>query len=245
LSRSTRFALQLVTTAAGALLDYLVGRLTNKPTLGILSWVGVTLVAAAALDFLRDLLQEHRANRSGSLNSAGNGMTAVTGIIRGRLDSFRWPTVSNAVMAASFAGIAGYVLTLTVITLRFTAVQGGPKLGADSAYDQSAVAFISSYQSSSSMAWFIVACFAIALILRPPLVLPLGVGAVSVANAFVLALPPLSSTASQPQSQLVESLSTPDNWLLDLPVNSVLWGCAASFAIGVLACGVISQRLNQ
>jgi hypothetical protein len=246
LSRSTRFAIQLAVTTVGAVLDYLVGRLTNRPSLGILCWALLILVAAAVLDFFKDAVQEHRIRSSGpGWNTASNRVFTAAGIIRGRIDQFRWPTVVNAITVAVLAGIAGYVIALAVIIFRFLKVAGGPVLGAHSPYDQSAISLISSFQTSSTMAWFIVVCFAIALFLRPPVVLPLGVMAISVANSIVLAVPPLSPAAADPNSQLADSLSMPDAWLLDLPAKSVILGCVAAFVVGIMACGFISQRMNR
>lgn len=247
MSSSTRFAIQLAVTAAGAILDYLVGRLTNKLTLGIICWALLTLAAAATLDFVKDVWHDHKAGGSsnGNWNAGGNGIITVAGIIRGRIDHFRWATVVNAIIAGALAGVASYAFTAAVITFRLLATQNGPVLGSHSPYDQSAIAFISNFQASSTTAWFIVACFAIALILRPPVVLPLGIAAVSVANAVLIATPQLSPRAPTLATQLAYSLSTPDGWLLRLPAKSVLLGCVVSFAIGVLACGMASRRISR
>jgi hypothetical protein len=247
LTRSNRFAIQLAVTTAGAILDYLVGRLTNKLTLGILCWVLLTIVAAASLDFIKDAWHGHRNrydNAAGGY-SPGSGLTTVAGIIRGRADKFRWATVVNSFVVAALAGIASYAFAAAVITLRLIAVQNGPELGKNSPYDQAAISFISSFQTSPTTAWFIVACFALALILRPPVVLPLGVVAVSLANTILLALPGLSPTAPALASQLSYSLSAPDGWLFDLPVRYLVLGCVGAFAVGLIACGAISRRINR
>lgn len=246
MSRSSRFAIQLAVTGAGAVLDYLVGRLTDKLSLGILCWALVTLFAAATIDFVKDLLRDHNVgsgSRSWGLGS--NPILMAAGVIRGRIDCFRWTTVINAMAAAALAGIASYAFAAAIITFRFLTVDNGPVLGAYSSYDQSAVAFISSFQASAATAWFIVACFSMALILRPPVVLPLGIAAVSITNASLLTVPPLSPTASAFHNQLAFSLSVPDAWLFHLPAKLVLYGCLIPFAIGVLACGAVSTRMSR
>ena len=232
-------------TTAGATLDYLVGRLTNKLSAGILAWALLTLFAAASLDFAKDVWAEHHGHGNAVWTTTGGGLISAAGIIRGRLDHFRWATVINAFAAAALAGIACYAFSVAVITFRFLTVPGGPLLGGRSPYDQSAIAFISAFQASSTIAWFVVACFAIALILRPPVVLPLGVIAVSVANAIVLALPHLSRSDVPFRDQVASTLAAPDSWLLSLPSKSVLLGCAISFFIGIVACGAISRRVSQ
>jgi hypothetical protein len=247
LTRSTRFAIQLGVTTAGAVLDYFVGRLTNKLTLGILCWVLLTIVAAASLDFAKDIFHGHRDRNDGATGrySSGDGLTTVAGVIRGRYDRFRWATVVNSLVVAAFAGIASYAFAAAVITLRVIAVHNGPELGKSSLYDQSAISFISSFQTSSTAAWFIVACFGLALLLRPPVVLPLGVAAISVANTILLPLPALSPAAPALDSQLSYSLSTPDTWLFALPVKFVVLGCLAAFAVGLAACGAINRRIGR
>ena len=245
MSRSVKFAIQLAVTAAGAVLDYFVGRLTDKMSLGILAWTGLVLVAAAAIDFARDAWREHRPARDGyGWPTPGGGLAKAAGVIRGGVRTFRWIAIVNAMLVAGLAAVASYAFTLAALTFRFLAMTGGSELGQQSPYNQPAVAFICNFQASSTAAWLVVACFVLTLLLRPPVVLPLGVVAVSVTNAAIVALPPLTGDTIFPRSQLAISLSIPDTWLMRLPTELVLFGCLAPFALGVIVCGLINRSLS-
>jgi len=244
-SRSFKFAIQLAVTTAGALLDYFVGRLTNKMSLGILAWAVLTLIAAAALDFARDVWREHRTAGYGyGRSTPGGGLAKAAGVVRGRIRTFRWTTVVNAMLVAGLAAVASYAFTLAVLTVRFLAVTGSSELGQQSPYNDSAIAFIGNFQASSTAAWLVVACFVLALLLRPPVVLPLGVVAVSLINAAIVAMPSLTRNVILLRSQLATSLSIPDTWLMGLPADLVLFGCLAPFGLGVLTCGLINRTLS-
>ncbi len=244
-SRSSRFALQLAVTAAGAILDYFVGRLTNTPSLGIAAWAALTLLAAATLDFVKDLWLEHhgRVSESGQV-ALSSGWVRVAGIVRGRMIRFRWTSVIGAIAIGVLAGIACYAFALATLVIRFLAVTGGPPLGLKSPYDQSAIIFISNFQASSATAWLMIASFAMALALRSPVVLPLGIMAVSVTNAAIVAIPSLTQVAAGMQSQVAVSLSTPEGRLLQLPDTWVFFGCAIPVIIGIIACCIINVSLS-
>lgn len=245
MSRSSRFALQLAVTVAGAILNYFVGRLTNTPSLGIAAWATLTIVAAATLDFCKDLwLERHGRQRQPGQVALGTGWVRAAGIVRGRIDRFRWTSVIGAIVIGILAGVACYAFSLATLTIRFLAVAGGPPLGMKSPYDHSAIMFISNFQTSSATAWLMVASFAMALTLRPPVVLPLGVMAVSVTNAAIVAIPSLTPVATDLQSQVAVSLSTLEGPLVQLPYTCVLFGCAIPLVIGVIACCFINLSLN-
>jgi hypothetical protein len=99
-------------------------------------------------------------------------------------------------------------------------------------------------QMPSTAWWFALACFGLAVFLRPPVVLPLSVIGVSIANAANVAVPPLSAAIDPGLgSQFTQSLAAPDSWLFRLPVNMVAWGCLGSFIAGIMVCGFINRIL--
>lgn len=236
MSRSAGFALQLGATTASAFLDYLVGRLTGAPSLGIAAWAVVILLTAAALEYYKD--QARPGNNAGS---SYTGRSVVLDFLR-PLSSYRWSTVVRALVAAAFAGLAAYAFTLAVITFRFLAVHNGPALGKHSPFNLTVVTFVGNFQASAATAALIVGSFALAMLLRSEILLPCGVALVAVANAILLGIPQriLTAATSGFRSQIAYSLSTPDGWLFRLPVGDVLWGCAIPFGVGVVACWVVS-----
>jgi hypothetical protein len=133
--------------------------------------------------------------------------------------------VIGAIVIGILAGIACYAFALATLIIRFLVVAGGPAAGLKSPYDRSAITFVSNFQASSATAWLMVATFGMALILRPPVVLPLGVMAGSVTNAAIVAIPSLTRAATGLQSQVAISLSVPEGRLLQLPDTWVLFGC--------------------
>ncbi len=175
---------------------------------------------------------------------AGGGLAKAAGVIRGRIRIFQWITMVNAMLVAGLAAVASYAFTLAALTFRFPAMTGSSELGRQSSYDQSAIVFIGNFQTSSTAAWLIVACFVLALLVRPPVVLPLGVIAASLTNAAIVAMPPLTHNVIGLRSQLATSLSIPDTWLMRLPAALVLFGCLAPFALGVIICGLINRSLS-
>ncbi len=232
------FAFQLAVTAVGALTDYVVVRLTGEQSLGIISWA-LAVVLISFLLVTLDVWFNYRAWGTGR-STAGTDVTLAARLIRVGLS---WSSLVKAINVAVFAGVIGYAVSLAVITIRLLAVPGGPVLGSHSVYDRSAILFIGSFQSSSSMVWLVIVSYAIALLFRPPLVLPLGVFVVSVVNASVVKIAPLSLTVVHPPSQLTASLAIPDSWLFRLPPAWVLSGCMVAFVIGLLACNYIFRRL--
>lgn len=237
MTRSAGFALQLAATSASAFLDYLVGRLTGTPSLGILSWAAVILVTAAALEFYKDQARD-RNTGTGSYYQGGR---AVLDLLR-PASRYRWSTVVSAVIAAGFAGVAAYAFTLAVITFRFLAVHDGPSLGKHSIFDQPVVTFVGNFQASGTTAALIVGSFILAMLLRSEILLPCGIALVSIVNAIAIGLPQqiLIAASAGFNSQIAHSLSLPDGWLFRLPVTDVLWGCAIPFGAGVAACWVVS-----
>jgi hypothetical protein len=101
-SRPAEFALQLAATSASALLDYLVGRLTSAPSLGIACWAALILLTAAALEFFKDL-----ARGRNSTGSSYPGRPTVVDFIR-PVSRYQWSTVVRALWAAGFAGAASH-----------------------------------------------------------------------------------------------------------------------------------------
>jgi hypothetical protein len=235
-SRSAGFALQLAVTSASALLDYLVGRLTGAPSLGIACWAALILLAAAVLEFFKDLARDRN-----STGSSYPGRTTVIDFIR-PVSRYRWSTVVRALWAAGFAAAASYTFTLAVITFRFLTVYNGLPLGNHSPFNQAVITFVSNFQASAATAALIIGSFVLGLLLRSEILLPCGIALVSIANAMLIGLPHRALTAIPAgfRSQIAYSLSIPDGWLFRLPVAGILWGCAVPFVVGVIACGIVS-----
>jgi len=239
MSRSVGFALQLGATVVGAILDYLVGKLTGAFSLGIACWAVLVLVAAAILEFSKDFARDW-----GSPSSSTSGRVASSDFIRS-IKSYRWTTIINALLAAAFAGMAVYAFTLAVITFRFVTIYHGTSLGAHSPYNHAVVTFVSNFQVSASTAALIVGSFVLAILLRSEILLPCGIVLVAIANAILIGLPRHSTTAAGFHSQIAYSLSAPDGWLFRLPVVAVPWACLAPFAIGVIFCTFVSSLVRN
>ena len=238
MTRSTVFMISFLVAVVATLSDYLIGRLINSPSLGIFCWAGLVMLVSAVLDTYREWRREHAHN-------SGGGYTVsldLTNVLRGA-DIFRWGTIISSIAAAAFAAVGAYIFILATFTLRYTAVSNGPKLGKLSPYDHSAVTRIVGFQTSSVVLWFIVACFFLALLLRPPALLPLGVMGVSLANAANAPLAPLTRSIDGPSSQLAQTLSQPDAWFLKALPADLFWACLAALVVGIAVCWCINGIL--
>lgn len=145
-------------------------------------------------------------------------------------------------MATLFAGVAAYAFALAVITFRFLAADGTLQLGKNSPFDQALVTFISNLQASVATLVLMGVALTLAFLLRSEILLPVGIVLVSTANALQAKLPHLTTVGDMPvfRNQIAFSLSPPDGWLFRLPPEDVLWGCAAAFCVGLIACTVVS-----
>lgn len=233
-SRSVRFALQLGATTAGAVLDYLVGKLTGKLSLGIVSWAVLVVIAAAVLELGKELARDE--NKASSQYSA---RAAVRAFLRSA-NSYRWTTIVRALWAAGFAGIAAFAFILAVITFRFVAVYNGLPIGEHSPFNQAVITFVSNFQASSATAVLIGGSFALGMLLQSEILLPFGIGLVSIANAILIGLPQHDAISTAFRSQIAYSLSFPDELLFRLPVATVPVACAIPFVVGVAACTIVS-----
>lgn len=243
MSRTAGFFWQLAVTAVGALLDYLVGRLVGAPTFGIICWAAFTLFTAAALEFYKDLRRERKGD--GNHTSTYLRTPSVLNLIRPPSD-YRWATVTRALKAALFAGMAYYAFALAIITFRFLIAHDGLWLGKHSPYDQTALTFIDNFQTSAQTAALIGAALVLAVIVRSDALLPCGVVLISVMNAWLVRLPGTRPTTPAPtfHSQAAYSLSAADKWLFQLPMADVLWGCLIPLFAGVIFCGVVSRSVR-
>jgi hypothetical protein len=240
-SRSAGFALQLAATSASAFLDYLIGRLTGTPSLGIVCWAALILFTAAALEFCKDLTRDQ--------NSTGASYTrraAVIDLMR-PVRGYRWSMVVRALIAAGFAGAAAYAFTLAIITFRFLAVYNGRPLGKNAPLDRTVITFVSNFQASAATAALIIGSLILAILLRSEILLPCGIALVSIANAILIGLPDkmLTGASAGFHSQVAYSLSAPDGWLFRLPVTDTMWGCLAPFGAGVAACWIVSGLVRS
>jgi hypothetical protein len=240
-SLEASFALQLAATTVGALLDYLVGRLTGAPALGIACWAGLTLLIATILEFSKDLLRDRNRNGAGQ-SSSYTRSSSLLNFVR-PVSGYKWATVTRALWAAAFAGVAIYALGLAVITFRFLTMYHGLRLGQNSPLDSTVVTFVSNFQASAATGALVGGAFLLALLLKSEVLLPCGVALVSIANALLAGLPRMTPAAGF-RSQVAYSLSAPDGWLFKLPEADVLWGCGAWVIVGVIACGIISGSVR-
>jgi hypothetical protein len=241
MTRSTVLLISFLVAVAATLADYLVGRLANSPSLGIACWAGLVLAVSAVLDAFREWHRDH-GHGNGARYTSALDLTIFNNVVRG-VEIFRWGTILTSMVAAVLAGICAYIFILVTFTVRYAAVDHGPKLGKSSPFNHSALMHIVGYQTSSTALWFVVASFFLALFLRPPALLPLGVIGVSIASAASVALSPLTRSAGGPFSQLTQSLSAPDAWFFSVPAGDLIWACFAAFVLGVLICGFINVIL--
>jgi hypothetical protein len=239
MNKSTTFLLSFSFTMVGAALDYLVGRLADSPSVGIAGGAVGMAIAAVVLDFFREGRREEREIVvSGGRYTTSLTVTRLHELHRGA-DAFRWGTMINAVFAAALAWAAAYTFILAILTLRFTDVLNGRMLGGSSPYDNSVVTFIGGLQMSSAMLWFALACFFLAVIIRPSSVVPLSVIAVSVANTVAVPLGHVSAHAPGPRSQLMQSVTLPDERFFLLPGALIVPACLGALFAGLLVCGLI------
>lgn len=129
---------------------------------------------------------------------------------------------------------------MAVITIRFAAAYNGIRLGKDSPFNQTVVVFVSNFQASAAIATLTAGAFALGVLLRSEILLPFGVGLVSIANALLVGLPQHTTAPAGFRSQIAYSLSRPDGLLFRLPAASLPPACLIPFAAGVLACGAVS-----
>lgn len=236
MASSMRFAKHLLVAALGAALDYLIGRLTDTLSWGIICWAVIVLVASAALDYLNDT-PETTEFRS--------AMGAPWGEIRDRVVQSRRPTVWKALFVGVLAATASCALTLAVVTFRFCATHGNSLLGKGSPFDHQVIVFVSHFQASSTTVWLFGACASLAVFIPWRLVvLPAGVAAVAVANAMLVGIPPFSQTSGNWYSQVAYSLGALDGWLFRLPPVAMPFACAIPALLGVIACAWISKLLG-
>ena len=229
----------------GAALDYLIGRLANSPSIGIGGGAAGMAVAAVVLDFFRESRREtHEVVVSGGGYAHVFRTTRLHELHRGA-DAFRWGTMVSAVFAAVFAWAATYIFILATLTIRYTSVLNGFVLGKSSPFDNSVVTFVSEFQVSPAMLWFTLACFFLAVIIRPSSVVPLSVIAVSVANAASVPLKHVVSRAAGPRTQFLQTVAVPDQRFFLIPDNYIVLGCMAAFLAGLLVCGLIHLILDS
>jgi hypothetical protein len=237
LNRSTAFLLSLAIATVGATLDYLVQALSSSFSLGVLGGVGGAVVVAAILDVFKGGQSERTPG--GGVRYPVFNLMRFNGFHRG-VDAFRLGTVIVAIIVGVLAWAAAYLVILGIVTIRYTARMDGLGLGKYSHYDQSAVKFISDFQASTAMFWFAVACAFLAMLTRPPSLVPLTVLAVSLANAVTVRLRPLTRGPVGPRTQLMQFLSEPDARFFRIPDTVLLWGCFGALLASLLvACGMI------
>jgi hypothetical protein len=237
MSRSSWLACQIAATAAGAFLDYFVGRLTNRLSVGIAVWAAVTLLASVILEYIKNYSNERPATSgSGDWSTSGVSREPWIVVMRRRHPQGGWGSIMDALKVAGLTAIACYIFALGAISLRFVDQHNAIKLGAKSPYDASFVTSVASIQCSSTTMILIGASFLLAATLRPSVMLPLGVGAASIINAFSLPLAQPSTQVNQPTSQFIESLSQPDAWFFRIPQDAVPWSCLGLLVLGIVLC---------
>jgi hypothetical protein len=235
---SMRFAKRLLVAALGAALDYLIGRLTNTLSLGIICWAVIILVASAALDYVNDTAQyPPQTFPQGS----------PWGAIRTHMPQFRRPTVFTSVFIGALAAVASWAFTLAVVTFRFCSAHGNSMLGKDSPFNRQVILFVSHFQASPTTIWLFGVCAGLALFIPWRLVvLPLGLALVDIANAALVGIPSLSRASGKGNwySQVTYSLGALDGWLFRLPPVAVPFACVIPVLIGAGACAWIGKLLG-
>src|ERR1700739_2444954 len=200
MTRPAVLLISFLVVVAATLTDYLVGRLANSPSLGIACWAGLVLVVSVILHPIRE---GHRDHDDSARYTSSLDLTIFNNVVRGA-DIFRWKTIFISMVAAVLAGTCAYIFILVTFTVRYAAVDHGPRLGKGSPFNHSAMMHIVGFQTSSTALWFVVASFFLALFLRPPALLPLGVIGVSIAIAGGGALSPLTTAAGGPLRHLTQ-----------------------------------------
>jgi hypothetical protein len=238
LSAEWRFLLQLGATVAGTVLDIIVGKVTNRPTLIMAVWAIVAIIAAAAFEFFKD-----RANDEYTIHGVNRLRVAPS--------FFRPPTAYHfgvfvkAVLAALFAGFACCVLSLAVIVCRFLIMHGGARLGKGSPFDVPIVTFVSNFQTSGAIAALIIGTFVLAVMLKSEFVLPVGIFVASVVNAWQVPIFGRGAPVDGYHSDLAQSLSVPNGLLFQMPSLSVPVGCLVVFGVGLVACAIVAAFVRS
>lgn len=234
MSAQWRFLLQLAATAAATLLDIIVGKVTNKPTYAMAAWAVVALVVAALFEFFKDT-----ANDKYTIAGVRIPVRMVPGFFR-PVAGYRFGIIVKAACAAVFAAVACGALTLAVITWRFEIMRGGVRLGKGSAQDSSVIVFVSNFQTSGAIAALVIGTFLLAVLLKSEFVLPVGVLAVSVVNAWQVPISANGTGMNTYSSDLAHSLSVLNGLLFRLPELSMPVGCLIALGIGLAACGIVA-----
>jgi len=178
LSAHARFLWQLAATTTGTVLDIVIGKFTDKPTWPLAVWAIVALVVAALFEFFKDTANDEYTRDRRRLY-----VRMVPGFFR-QIDDYDFGVIIKAVLAAVFAGLAGCVLALTVITWRFVTMDHGVQLGKNSPFDAPIVVLVSNFQTSGAIASLIIGTSILALVLKSEFVLPVGVLVASVVDAW-------------------------------------------------------------
>lgn len=233
MSGQGRFFLQLAATAAGTVLDIIVGRVTDKPTWVMAVWAVVALVVAALFEFFKDT-----ANAKYTIKGVRSSARAVPSFFR-PIDGYHFGVIVKAAFAALFAGFACCVLTLAVITWRYIVMYGGVRVGKGSPLDTSIVIFVSNFQISSAIAALIIGTFVLTVILKSEFVLAVGVFVVSLVNAWQAPIFANGAAAAAYRSDLAHSLFVPNGLLFRMPELSMPVGCLIAVGIGLAACAVV------
>lgn len=234
MSAHARFLWQLAATTAGTVLDIVVGKLTNKPAWPLAVWAIVAIVVAALFEFFKDnAADEYTRDRQRVY------VRMVPGFFR-RVNDYSFWTIIKAAVAAIFAGIAGCIIALTVITWRFVDMDHGVQLGKNSPFDAPIVVLVSNFQTSSAIGSLIIGTFILAVVLKSEFVLPVGVLVASVVDAWQIPVSARRVGAGGYRSDLAHSLSVPNGLLFRLPSLSMPLGCLIALGLGLAACGVVA-----
>jgi hypothetical protein len=242
--RSVGFGLQLTAAAVGAVGDYLMGKLTANWTWALFTWLGVTIVASAILAVAINEAQAQSA--AARINANLSRWFSVK--LQQSQQRAAWPGFRDAFWIALFALFEYWVLTLTIIVLRYAQHKGSTAnwLGHGSPFNQSVIEMAVRYQLSSTMVWFVFVVLLIAFILKPPAVLPVGILAVCAVNSLSIPLDPLRVMSGDPPSQLSAPLYTADGWILQLQEKALVGVCiAATIAAALILGGMIHARVSR
>jgi hypothetical protein len=244
------FGWQFLAAAAGALADFCVGKLTNKLSLAVFGWLVATLAVSAILALFADETAQPRQRqrpagyvRASLSQSLSRWFTVYLNQSRSRAV---WPSIVNAAGIAFLATVTYGMLTLALIVMRYAGeVRAQARwLGKGSPFDNLVVTEALKYQFSHTALNFAIAALLIALLLRPPFVLPAGIIAVCAINGFSLSLPRLSAIQQDPPTQLIAPVSWMDDHFLQLRQALVVPGCIGILLCGLLLCEVIHRRIG-
>ena len=239
---------QFLAASAGALADFCVGKLTNKLSLAVFAWLVVTLAVSALLALVADETAQSRRRSPGYVRaSLSQSLSRWFSVYLSQSRSQAvWPSIVNAAWISLLAVVAYCLQIFALIVLRYTDEVKALDLwlGRGSPFDNFVVTEALKNQLSHTALNFAIAVFLIALLLRPPFVLPAGIIGVSVINAFSLSLPPLSAAAQDPPTQLIAPVSWLDSRLLQLNQNLVVPVCIGVLFGGIFLCHVIHRRVG-